>query len=128
MRILVIRLGALGDMVMSFGPFAAIRAHHPGAEITLLTTRPFRALAEVAPWFDRIEVDERPAWWDIAGLLRLRRTLQGFDRVYDLQTSGRTAWYFHLAGRPPWSGHALGCRFPQRCPARERMHTVERQR
>ena len=28
-RILVIRLGALGDFVQSFGPFAAIRAHHP---------------------------------------------------------------------------------------------------
>ncbi len=127
-RILVIRLGALGDVVMSFGPFAAIRAHHPGAEITLLTTKPFAGLAEAAPWFDRVEIDARPAPWDIPGLLRLRRQLAGFDMVYDLQTSGRSGWYFHLAGRPPWSGHVRGCRYPQIGPERERMHTIERQR
>jgi ADP-heptose:LPS heptosyltransferase len=128
MRVLVIRLGALGDVVMSFGPFAAIRAHHPGAEITLLTTKPFAALAEAAPWFDRVEVDARPAFWNIAGLVRLRRQLAGFDMVYDLQTSGRSGWYFHLAGRPAWSGHVRGCRFAQLGPERERMHTIERQR
>lgn len=128
MRVLVIRLGALGDMVMSFGPFAAIRAHHPGAEITLLTTKPFAALAQAAPWFDRVEVDARPALWDVPGLLRLRRQLRGFDMVYDLQTSGRSGWYFHLAGRPAWSGHVRGCRFAQLGPERERMHTIERQR
>ncbi len=127
-RILVIRLGALGDFVLSFGPFAAIRAHHPGAEITLLTTAPYAALARQAPWFDRVETDARPRPWDLPGLLRLRRTLQGFDRVYDLQTSGRTGWYFHLAGRPPWSGHVRGCAFPQTGPERERLHTIERQR
>ena len=57
MRVLVIRLGAFGDFVQSFGPFAAIRAAHAGAEITLLTTAPFAALAHAAPWFDRVEVD-----------------------------------------------------------------------
>jgi ADP-heptose:LPS heptosyltransferase len=127
-RVLVIRLGALGDVVMSFPAFAAIRAHHPEAEITLLTTRPYAALAEAAPWFDRVGVDARPAWWDVPGLLRLRRMLRGFDMAYDLQTSGRSSWYFHLAGRPPWSGIARGCSHPQAGPARERMHTFERQR
>ena len=128
MRVLVIRLGALGDVVMSFGPFAAIRAHHPGAEITLLTTKPFAALGATAPWFDRVAIDERPAAWNLAGLLRLRRQLAGFDMVYDLQTSGRSGWYFHLAGRPEWSGNVRGCRYPQRGSERERMHTIERQR
>ena len=32
-KILVIRLGALGDFVLSFGPFASIRAAHPGATL-----------------------------------------------------------------------------------------------
>ena len=127
-RILVIRLGALGDFVMSFGPFAAVRAHHPGAEITLLTTAPFARLAAAAPWFDRVEIDERPAWWNLGGLLRLRRRLAGFDIVYDLQTSGRSSAYFLLAGRPRWSGTAPGCSHPQAGPERRRMHTIERQR
>jgi len=128
MNILVIRHGALGDFVLSFAPFAAIRAHHPGARITLLTTAPFVALAEAAPWFDRVIVDAKPAWWDIPGLLRLRAQLAGFDFVYDLQTSGRSSRYFRLAGRPPWSGIAAGCSHPQADPARETMHSIERQR
>ena len=43
-RILVIKLAALGDVVQAFGPFAAIHAHHPDAEITLLTTPPYAGL------------------------------------------------------------------------------------
>ena len=128
MRVLVIRLGAFGDFVQSFGPFAAIRAAHPAAEITLLTTQPFAGLGRKAPWFDRVEVDDRPAWWNIRGLLRLRRQLAGFDLVYDLQTSGRSSRYFRLAGRPAWSGIARGCSLPHANPARDLMHSWERQR
>ncbi len=127
-RILVIRLGALGDFVLSFGPFAAIRAYHPEAGITLLTTRPFAALGARAPWFDRVEIDARPPPWHLPGLLRLRRRLRGFDMVYDLQTSARSSAYFRLAGRPAWSGIARGCSAPHANASRDTMHTVERQR
>lgn len=127
-RILVVRLSALGDFVLSFGPFAAIRTHHPNAEITLLTTAPYAELARQAPWFDRVAVDARPRWWDVPGMVRLKRQLRGFDFIYDLQTSGRSSWYFRLAGRPPWSGIAPGCSHPQNDPGRETMHTIERQR
>lgn len=125
--ILVIRLGALGDFVLSFGPFASIRAAHPGARITLLTTAPYRELAEHAPWFDRVVIDKRPAWWDLGGVLVLRRALRGYDRVYDLQTSARSGWYYSLAGRPAWSGIASGASHPHANPARDAMHTLERQ-
>ncbi|MDP7425565.1 MAG: ADP-heptose--LPS heptosyltransferase, partial [Rhodospirillales bacterium] len=40
-KILVIKLGALGDFVQAAGPFAAIRRHHQDAEITLLTAPAF---------------------------------------------------------------------------------------
>lgn len=128
MRVLVIRLGAFGDIVQSFAPFAAIRAHHAADHITLLTTKPYAALAAAAPWFDQVETDARPAFWNLPGLLRLRRQLRGFDLVYDLQTSGRSSRYFALAGRPPWSGIARGCSLPHANPARDAMHTRERQR
>ena len=127
-RILVIRLGALGDFVLSLAPFAAIRDHHPDADITLLTTQPFAELAEAAPWFDHVVVDERPGWWNLAGMARLAFRLRSYDMVYDLQTSGRSNRYFLLARRPPWSGNAPGCRFQQTGPERETMHTIERQR
>ncbi len=124
----MVKLGALGDFVLAFGPFAAIRAAHRGAEVTLLTTAPFAELARASPWFDRVVVDARPSVWNLPGLLRLRRALRGFDMVFDLQTSSRSGWYFRLAGRPQWSGIARGCAFPHANPGRDAMHTLERQR
>lgn len=126
-RILVIKLGALGDVVLAFAPFAAIRAHHPDAHVTLLTTAPFLGLASASPWFDAVAIDSRPAFWNLRGLGRLRRLLSGFDLVYDLQTSGRSSRYHRLAGRPSWSGIAPGCSLPDRDPDRDRLHTRRRQ-
>ena len=131
-RVLVLKLGALGNMVLSMGAFAAIRAHHGDAEITLLTTAPYQRWMAQAPYFDRIWIDRRPEWWDVAGWLALRRRLvEGrFDRVYDLQTSSRSSAYFHLfprARRPEWSGIAAGCSHPDRDPRRDRIHDADRQ-
>lgn len=127
-RILVIKLGALGDFVHAFHAFAAIRAHHAADRVSLLTTAPFRALARAAPWFDEVRIDERAPWWNLRALGRTARQLRGFDFVYDLQTSGRSNRYFRLAGRPPWSGIAPGCSHPHANPQRDSMHTIERQR
>ena len=127
-RILVIRLGALGDFVLSFPAFAALRAHHASDHVTLLTTAPFAGLAHDAPWFDAVRVDARPRWTDLAGVWRLRRQLTGFDFTYDLQTSDRSSRYFWLAGRPAWSGIARGCSHPDADPGRDLLHTVARQR
>ena len=131
-RILVIKLSALGNVVLSLGPFAAIRRHHPDAEITLLTTPPYAAFLAGSPYFDRIWTDGRPRWWDLPALARLRRQLigAGFARVYDLQTSGRSSRYFRLfprAHRPEWSGNAPGCSHPDRSPDRARLHDFDRQ-
>ncbi len=131
-RILVIKLGALGDFVQALGPMAAIRRHHAGAHIVLLTTPAFATLARGSGYFDEVWLDGRPPllaparWWALRGRLIAGR----FDRVYDLQTSDRTGWYFRLMGpgpRPEWSGIARGCSHPHLNPGRERMHTIERQ-
>ena len=128
-RILVIKLAALGDVVQAFPPFARIRAAHPDAHITLLTTRPYASLAAASPLFDAIETDGRPDGLGetLAMLGRLRRAR--YDRVYDLQTSTRSCAYFvGLWPRPPqWSGTAPLCSHPHRNPRRNAMHTLERQ-
>ncbi|HZT88261.1 MAG TPA: glycosyltransferase family 9 protein [Stellaceae bacterium] len=131
-RILVIKLGALGDIVQVMGPAAAIRAHHRDAAITFLTTAPFAELARAAPYFDEVWIDERPGWDDPRGVWRLARRLRegGFDRVYDFQTRVRTAAYFWLMrrrGGPEWSGIAPGASHPHANPARTRLHTLDRQ-
>jgi ADP-heptose:LPS heptosyltransferase len=131
-RILVIKLGALGDIVQVMGAAAAIRAYHEGAEIVFLTTEPFAALARQAPYFDAVWVDTRPGWGDPAGLWRLRRRLRAarFARVYDFQTRARTDLYFLMLGpgrRPQWSGTAPFASHPHRGAARNRLHTLDRQ-
>jgi ADP-heptose:LPS heptosyltransferase len=131
-RILVIKLGALGDFVQAMGPAAAIRAHHADATITLLTTAPFAELARRAPYFDEVWIDERPGLLAPRRLAALRRRLRsaGFARVYDLQTSGRSSSYFHLIGpgsRPQWSGIARGASHPHDNARRDFMHTLDRQ-
>ncbi|MFO1189568.1 MAG: glycosyltransferase family 9 protein [Alphaproteobacteria bacterium] len=131
-RILVIRLGALGDFILSMGAFAAIRGAHIGARIVLLTTRPYADLAKASPYFDEIWIDDRPRPWQLGKWLELRARLKsaGFDRVYDLQTSDRSGFYFRLLGpgpRPAWSGIAPGCSHPHANPCRDFMHTLDRQ-
>ena len=132
-RILVIKLGALGDIVQALGPMAAIRRHHADAHVVLLTSAPFAEFLRGSPYADEVWVDRRPRLLDLPGILRLRRRLRvgGFARVYDLQTSDRSSFYYCLLGpgaRPEWSGIARGASHRQGDPGRERMHTLERQR
>jgi ADP-heptose:LPS heptosyltransferase len=130
-NILVIKLGALGDFVLACGPFQAIRRYHPGSRITLLTTGLYRSLAAACGWFDEILIDTRPRPWQVGQWLALRRRLLDgrFARVYDLQTSDRSGWYFRLmrSARPEWSGAARGCSHPHDNPKRDFMHTLDRQ-
>ena len=126
--ILVIKFSALGDFVLAFPAFARIRAAHPNAPITLLTTPPFESLAKTSPYFDRVWTDGRPGsvgGW-LAMVLRLRRAR--FARVYDLQCNDRTNLIFQaLRPFPPtWSGTAAGCALPDGDDRME-LHSLERQ-
>lgn len=128
-RILVIKLGALGDVVLAMAALRRIRTAHPGAEITALTTPIYGPLLAASPYLDRVETDGRPKGVrsTAAMLRRMRRTR--YARIYDLQTSSRSDAYFLALrpGPPPWSGTAPGCALPHRNPDRDRMHTLERQ-
>lgn len=130
-RILVIRLSAFGDFIQALGPFAAIRNHHRDDRVTLLTTRPYAAFAAQLGYFDEVIVDDRPGPWNLPGWLRLRRRLQQgrFDRVYDLQTSQRSARYAWLLrpGLPEWSGVAWRCSHPHANLGRDAQHTLDKQ-
>jgi ADP-heptose:LPS heptosyltransferase len=136
-NILVIKLGALGDFIQAAGPFEAIRRFHPDAEITLLTTTIFAGLAQSSPWFNKIKIDPKPKITQIGEWIKLRNWLREgkFSRIYDLQTSYRSSFYFKLLKpatsshpNPNWSGIATGCSHPHANPERDFMHTIERQK
>lgn len=129
-RILVIKLGALGDFVQALGPMQAIRRHHANDRITLLTTQPFADFAAASGMFDTVWTDDKPKLWRLDKVMALRRRLNegDFQRVYDLQTSDRSGWYYRLfSPKPEWSGVAAGCSHPHANPDRDHMHTIERQ-
>ena len=131
-NILVVKLGAFGNIILSLAAFAAIRLHHASARISVLTAEPYADWLRTFPYFDAVIVDPRPQWWDLPGLRRLGQILanHNFSRVYDLQTSARSSRYFHLfpvKRRPEWSGIAYGCSLPDRDPQRNVLHDTERQ-
>ncbi len=130
--ILVIKLGALGDFVQALGAMKAIRAHHPGAQVVLLTTAPFEELGRGSGFFDQVWIDPRARPLALRHWLGLRRRLRSaaFARIYDLQCSRRTNLYFSLflggASGPQWCGIAEGCSHRHANPDRDRLHTLER--
>ena len=131
-RILILRLSALGDFVQALGPVAAVRRHHRGDRITLLTTAPFADFAGQLGFFDEVLVDSRPGPFDLNGWASLRRKLREgrFDRVYDFQTSHRSARYallFRPGPVPEWSGVARRCSHPHANLDRDRQHTIDKQ-
>jgi ADP-heptose:LPS heptosyltransferase len=130
-RILVIRLSAFGDFIQSLGPMVAIRRHHQGDRISLLTTQPLAGFAQELGLFDEVVVDKRPGPLALPGWLALRRRLrQGrFDQVYDLQTATRSNVYAWLLrpGLPQWSGIAWRCSHPHATRDRDRHHTIDKQ-
>ena len=127
-RVLVIKLGAMGDFMQALGAMRVVRATHPSARITLLTTEPFEAFAKACPYFDIVEADGRPR--DIKGRTDLIRRLRAanYDMVYDFQNNDRTAQYFvGLTGKKPlWSGAAKGASHQHLNPERAEMHNFDR--
>ena len=131
-KVLVIKLSALGDFVMSLGAAKAVRAAHPAAEITLLTTPFLKAFAEACPYFDRVETDGRPKGLSAQHSLLKRISRERYDVVYDFQTSNRTNTYWKLLKRlphlkaPVWSGAVKGQPLFHANPARHTLHPIDR--
>ena len=100
-RILVIKHGALGDIIQGLDGYASLRAGHPDAHLAVLTTAPFAGLFAAMPFFDEVLVDHRASLLNLLQTLRIRGVLHnGWDRIYDFQCSRRTRRYFaHLAPR-----------------------------
>lgn len=115
--VLVIKLGALGDLVQCLDAFHAIRAHHRDQRLILLTAPPFVTFAQAMPWFDAVWSDRRARPWQLGAWLTLIRQLrrESLGRIYDLQSNQRTALYFRLlaGARPEWSGAVPGCSHPR---------------
>ncbi|MEM7072591.1 MAG: ADP-heptose--LPS heptosyltransferase, partial [Pseudomonadota bacterium] len=126
--ILVIKHGGLGDFIQALDAFWWLRNHHQHARLVLLTSPSLQPFASTVPWFDACLYDRR-SWSSLISIPALIRKLRP-HRIYDLQTSNRTATYLRLlqsAGwRGEWSGHARGASHRHDDPNRDHIHTRER--
>lgn len=124
-KILVIKHGALGDIILAMGAFKAIRDHHKNAHITLQCRRQFTGLGRDCGYFDAVELETMPKWFKPHEFLKRAKFFQQFDRVYDLQNNDRTGIYFSLIPRnkkPEWSGIQNGASLQINDPYRSQKH------
>ena len=94
-KILIIKHGALGDVVISLGLMQALKRENPEARFTLMTMKPFVSIAEQAGVFDDYIVDNRRSLFNVKETRRVLGAMMagGFSRIYDLQCSQRTRTY-----------------------------------
>lgn len=107
-NILVIKFGALGDVVMATPLLDAIMRHHAGAAVTLMTTPAFAPIFAAWP---NLTVHETPrhGFMNMVALGRWIRR-QRFSRIYDLQGNDRSALLCALSGAAERVGNHT--RFP----------------
>ncbi|MBI5546106.1 MAG: glycosyltransferase family 9 protein [Deltaproteobacteria bacterium] len=99
-RILVVRLSALGDVLLATPAVRALAKTFPDARIDWLVEEPYLPLVAANPYARPVAYRKRGEHQGIRGLLALRRTLviEGYDLVVDLQDKPK-ARLFHVAGR-----------------------------
>jgi len=95
-NILVIKLGALGDVVMATPLIDAIMRHHANAAVTLVTTPAFAPIFTAWPTLAVHQTARRGLWNMVALCAWIRH--QRFSRIYDLQGNDRSALLCALSG------------------------------
>ncbi len=96
-RLLVIKIGALGDAVLAVPSLKAIKKRFPSAHVTCLVGREAEVVLRRCPFVDGLIVcDFKEKHRGVRGLLRLGRLLlrRRFDSVIDLQNNKKS----HLLG------------------------------
>ncbi len=91
--ILIIKLGAVGDVILSSAAFKALRERFPCATISCLTGRQTAPLLYGCPYVDDVIVyDHRDKDKGAGGFLRVLGQLRRyrFDKVIDLQNNNRS--------------------------------------
>jgi heptosyltransferase-1 len=108
MRVLLVRLGALGDVVHAIPVAAAIRRAHPDARIDWLVSAKHREILDLVPVIDaRIATNDKAAGGptSLVAIVRLLRQTR-YDVVIDLQGLIKSAVIARSAGAPRVIGFA----------------------
>ncbi len=98
MKILVIKTGALGDIIIASTFFQTIRENFKEDKIYLLTKKIYKEFVEVCPILEKIFY--LPEKFNIVGFLKLILKLrkEKFDIIFDIQGNLKTNVYTFLIG------------------------------
>ena len=105
-NILIIKHGALGDLIQANGAIKDIKNSFKESKVLLLTSTPYINLMSQCPYIDGVIIDKRLPRWNLPYLLALKRMLKKykFTHVFDLQNSNRTNFYKkYILKEPVWS-------------------------
>lgn len=101
--ILIIKLGALGDVIMATAAIRQIQTHHGNAVLWLLTGDDYAPLFRNWPGLKVQSIPRHGLRAAIKAILWIRS--RRFARVYDFQSSDRTLLYCALSGVPECVGN-----------------------
>ena len=132
-KILIIKHGALGDVILSMYSIFAIWKHFKGYEIHVLTESKYQELFQRLPFIKNIKIDNRPKFYHFLKYIKIFKWFYkaDFEWVFDLQTSKRTNLYFLILSLFKdfnWNGIAKNCSHPHFSLNRKKLHTIERQK
>ncbi len=99
-KILVVRLSALGDVLLATPAVRALKRHFPSASIDWLVEKPYGPLIAGNPYAVPLVYEKSGAHAGPSGFFQLRSDLarRGYDLVVDLQGKPKTR-LFHAVGK-----------------------------
>jgi len=130
-KILIIKFGGLGDVILSLNAIYSIYNHHNKCKMTLLTEEPYDKLLSNSNWFEKIFTIRRSLFYFL-DLFKIKNEIDPseFDFVYDLQTSKRSSSYLKIFLKTNAITNGIGkyAKVPHLNKNRNKMHTLVRQR
>ncbi len=128
-KILIIKFGGLGDVILSLGAIFSIVNHHK-TKTFLLTEKPFDSFFLRSGWFENIITIKRSLLY-FMDIVQIKKKIDNldFDFVYDLQTSKRSSSYLKLFQTPKTITNGIGryAKIIHDNQNRNNMHTLDRQ-
>ena len=116
-NILIIKHGALGDLIQITNALKSIRHKYPESKITLLTDIKFKFFSDRIIFIDEIIYENRPSFLRIDEwlIIILKIARRNFNIVFDLQNSDRTSVYYFFIrlfnSKVIWSGNRKGGKY-----------------